>query len=57
MTGKDKKEKPHYLKRKFNSIVGENRNNDAISFIIAAIFFALIANFIEDPMARKRLSP
>ena len=54
--GKEK-EKPHYLKRRFNSIVGEKSNNEALSFIMAAVLFAVLASFFEDPLARRRHTP
>ena len=54
---KKEKEKQHYLKRKFNSIVGEKGNSEALSFILAAVFFVLIASFFDDPLARTRLKP
>ena len=45
------------MKRKLDSLVGQKGNHEALSFILAAIVFLVIASFIEDPLARKRLKP
>lgn len=55
--GKKDKEKQHYFKRKLNSITGDKSNGEALSFIVAAIIFVIIASFIDNPAARKRLMP
>ena len=45
------------MKRRFNSIVGDKSNNEALSFILAAVVFAIVASFFEDPLARRRHTP
>ena len=56
-TGKTEQDRGHYLQRKFKAVVGEKGNGEALSFIVAACVFLVIATWIDDPMARRRLSP
>ena len=55
--GKKDKEKQHYFKRKLTAITGDKSNGEALSFIVAAIIFVIIASFVDNPAARRRLSP